>query len=452
MRHTLSSGGVLSPYQHRAGEMRAPWTRRNLTTLSTAARRCANSSSVLSITESAADSRSSPARTNCTDLFAHSHRPPPPAVSLIIGVHTSPTGHLQRAAIRATWMRTTSVGQTTVACFVVGRRLGNATIRRELGREAVLFGDILLLEGVAEHRKLSVGKALAFWRAAAHVLRRYTDSGQRAPFVAKSDDDAFVHVRSLEAALVKLHCMPFAYFGAFAFTGYHPLKRSNCGFSWLGSSAYERYNCSSHGAHPPFPFALGQLQVLSAGLVRALAAADDTTTFAAAAEAQVGFEDSALGYLISRLVRSHRARTRPGGNASTTQPALQITYVPLSSRHWHNLGCFARTGIYRHPSRESIIVHAVKTSGGMHYVERALNATTAPSDAVDLVRCLNALDQEMGPISRKLGWCRRCTTVGVERNGPAWAFCGFNAADRRGQQRSLALARESCTRHGLIAA
>ena len=36
-----------------------------------------------------------------------------------------------------------------------------------------------------------------------------------------------------------------------------------CGFSWLGPRAYHRYGCRGNGAHPPVPFVLGGLQVLS---------------------------------------------------------------------------------------------------------------------------------------------------------------------------------------------
>ena len=76
------------------------------------------------------------------------------------------------------------------------------------------------------------------------------------------------------------------------------------GFAWAGGAAYYRYGCEAAGAHPPFPFALGQLQALSLDAAAALAASRDATEFAAAAEAVPTInanEDSAIGFMMSRV-------------------------------------------------------------------------------------------------------------------------------------------------------
>jgi hypothetical protein len=43
-----------------------------------------------------------------------------------------------------------------------------------------------------------------------------------------------------------------------------------CGFSWGGGGAYKRYGCAAGGAHSPFPFVLGGLQLLATNVVRLL--------------------------------------------------------------------------------------------------------------------------------------------------------------------------------------
>ena len=62
-------------------------------------------------------------------------------------------------------------------------------------------------------------------------------SSDEMPFVAKTDDDSFLHLPRLIQSLALVHCMPHVYFGAFAFTGYNPSSFTGCGFSWLGYAA-----------------------------------------------------------------------------------------------------------------------------------------------------------------------------------------------------------------------
>jgi hypothetical protein len=125
--------------------------------------------------------------TSCSDLLLH--RKPNPALTalrLLVGIHSSPTGFVRREAIRATWKRYPSVAHgATVLCFVIGRP-PNASLGEALAHEARDHGDMLLLD-VAEHGKLSIAKALAYWRRAATIVDRHHSSPGRGgyPFVAK---------------------------------------------------------------------------------------------------------------------------------------------------------------------------------------------------------------------------------------------------------------------------
>jgi len=83
------------------------------------------------------------------------------------------------------------------------------------------------------------------------------------------DDDSFLNLPRLEAALGRLRCVPHLYYGGGGFAGYHPTRYVMCGFSWLGPRAYHRYGCRGDGAHPPVPFALGGLQALMSSSGRA---------------------------------------------------------------------------------------------------------------------------------------------------------------------------------------
>ena len=285
----------------------------------------------------------------CTDL-GRSGRGRDGQVRLLVGVMTGPTNLKRRDAVRQTWMQYPSVGKSIVVCFAIGRwQLENATLAR-LDAEAALHGDLLLLpisDGCV--KQVSIGKMYAFWREAARLLSQWHGAP---PLIVKTDDDSFVNLPLLETTLRPLRCVPRLYFGAVVFTGYQPTGFQNCGFGWGGSGSFYKYGCSRGGAHPPFPFVLGQLQVLSVNLLDALAASPDAVEFAAAAEAAIDTlanEDSALGFMVSTLP--------------------EVSYVGMRTRAWHNLGCFSDGGMYRPPHMNStMVVHRILTVAAMYAI------------------------------------------------------------------------------------
>ena len=72
--------------------------------------------------------------------------------------------------------------------------------------------------------------------------------------------------------------------GALAFAGYVPTEFRKCGFAWSGEGAWRKYGCEAGGAHPPFAFALGQLEVLSQPTVSWLASSGEVDAFTRASE------------------------------------------------------------------------------------------------------------------------------------------------------------------------
>ena len=215
-------------------------------------------------------------------------------VRLLVGVLIDPSNCARRAAIRSTWMRWPGVGTRSLVCFVFGRSGLSRALLEALDAEAAQSGDILWLPKTTDGCYLSISKVHDWWRAAA-ALQRPAD-GQHASLlhVAKVDpspialalalalslavavalavalslsapqvdDDSFLNLPRLEAALGRLRCVAHLYYGGGGFAGYHPTRYVMCGFSWLGPRAYHRYGCRGDGAHPPVPFALGGLQAL----------------------------------------------------------------------------------------------------------------------------------------------------------------------------------------------
>lgn len=360
-------------------------------------------------------------RLSCADYA--SRKPGWDAVRLVMGVATGPSNRKRRDAIRQTWMRWPSVGRSVVVCFAVGRRQVPKSLLVQLDAEASLHRDLLFLpvsDGCVS--MVSIGKAYAYWSAASRLTR----GAPVMPFIAKADDDSFVNLPLLEQMLSKLHCVERLYLGALAFVGFHPLHLRNCGFAWGGSRAYERYGCAATGAHPPVPFALGQLQVMAAPLAARLAASAEARALADRAEDQPNTnanEDAAIGLMVSRL--------------------RNVTYVSLSKNSWHNLGCFPTSGMYRPPAaNSSVVVHRLITIAALRYAWSVLRDGARPN----VVTCHNAaLKWSEGGVERLRGWCKLCTA------DETWKLPGKaprGCDDLGGSRYYLARLRQSCAELG----
>ena len=445
---------LLKPFNASLGHRAPLWNHRNLSKAAIIAAHC-TSHFVASVAPSpppnappitCADYTAS---TGVDAIYGH--------VQLLLGIVTGPSNKKRRDAVRETWLRWPSIGRSVVVCFVIGRKQVAGETLAALDLEQVEHRDLLFLPEVSDGcvKLVSIGKAYGFWRAAANLVARNTASLPPLPssssssattrsirpqaFIAKADDDSFVDVPHLERHLGRLFCAKRAYFGALAFTGYlsSNYRFLNCGFAWAGGGAYKNYGCEKHGAHPPFPFALGQLQVMSAEAASALAESRDAQEFAAAAEALPNInanEDSAIGLMMSRVPR--------------------VAYVNLPKQEWHNLGCWPSPGLYR-PAvpNGSLVVHRIKSALGLKYVWGVMGEGK-PNDIVACVRAALLTPSKQQPLSPQASlwwvrkWCEKCTIEGQLKRHPGNAPEGCKEVSQAPHR--IRLLRESCDAHGLL--
>ena len=211
-------------------------------------------------------------------------------------------------------------------------------------------------------------KVFTWWQAAADGITGFTH-------FAKVDDDSFLHVPNLLQALSAQQA-PYLVLGGMAFAGYDPKIFRMCGWSWqAGRSAWKARRCGERGFSQPFAFPLGQLQVLSRSLVRALTASEDVAKFSILANASEDLrkrdsnEDVALGFWIATIA---------------ARAPFNVSYVAINDRAT-NLGCFRNGGLYQHPKANAIVVHRIKGAPGMAYVWGMLH-DGKPHDPIDCAR------------------------------------------------------------------
>jgi len=281
---------------------------------------------------------------------------------LVVGVQSTVGSLARRDAIRGTWRRWADA-EATLVCFVVGGAGLTTAQRGALATENAPLGDVLAMRGVGDGRCfLNMAKMWAWWRDAAHS---FLQPGSRVTHVARTDDDAFVSLPGLLGLVRQLHCLPHMFFGSFAYSGYNAPRFTKCGFSWApGRSTYRRtpffkYGCATAGAHPPVPFAMGWIQLMTASLARHVGTSASIAAFVERCMSTPPeptkwgndrHEDVALGYWLAKDFGSAR-----------------ITYVDATPR-LKNLGCFKTKGDYVNPRRGMLAMHYVKVPTGQRYL------------------------------------------------------------------------------------
>lgn len=211
---------------------------------------------------------------------------------LAVGTLSPPQYAARRLTQRQTWMRFQNVGHddpaTICALFVV--RSGNAPLplTSSLEQERGVYSDMLLAHTVAwdESRVRGPVLSLVWW------LRYASKALAHAHFVAKLDDDAYIHAPDLERLLWLTHAEmggnAAVYLGIFTWYSWYAQIFERTGHGWTADQAASaRRGCHTHnltqpahvgmcgpaGCGPcsgPFPFASGFLIVLSRVAVAAL--------------------------------------------------------------------------------------------------------------------------------------------------------------------------------------
>jgi len=339
-------------------------------------------------------------------------------VRLLIGVIVGPYDVSRREAIRSTWKRWAYGYDDVLVCFVIGLEgvpTSQVTALKVEARHRQQH-DLLLLPNAPDACVLSLKKLHEWWRAAARTTSLPSNASNAAVdqstalasagsaaddtvYVAKVDDDSFIHIPNLLNELSRVSCVGPLHLGAIAWAGYHPTLRQLCGFSWGGRGAYDRYGCASRGAHPPFPFSLGGLQVLSLSVVRSLVSSERVRQFVAGFDASraealkrgeqgaalKSGDDVVLGYWINDLRKQQQVQVaNGGGNGMDTLVARlpkPLSHVSLKKKI-HDVSCDHHTGFFRPPQRGNVMMHHAKTPQTMAYIWQVLGEGYAHSKKV----------------------------------------------------------------------
>ena len=309
---------------------------------------------------------------------------------LAVGVISAPEYVHRRMVLRSTWLGLPAHLEASVSTtFVVRAGHAPTKLQRQLASEVAQYHDLLRVESVFwnETRLRGPVLTLAAWlqHAAAHI------SGAR--FVAKVDDDSYLHAPDLAAMLKPLvPSLPHAhvYMGTLTWYSWFAEQWDRCGFGWTwrGSenvghlcrnSTWASARCGPRGCGPsvgPFPFAAGYLIVLSLPLVTEIATSadlgDETRRLASAASlvthkgfkhTQI-FEDVWLGSFVHRFVAS-----RP---IAWVQLFRSETVVDLDQTQW---------GSTVRPS--ALLVHsAPRASDGFSWLLMAFDGPLVASDGM----------------------------------------------------------------------
>ena len=301
-------------------------------------------------------------------------------VFLLVGVQSGPSErHLaRRNAIRHSWIRWENVGRTVLVCFLLGRRELRPGALRRLEAEAAENGDVLWLTNATDEGVPTL-KGYEWWRTAASLLPADSGGGGIAHF-AKVDDDSFVHLINLEADLRRLwvrrrrrraarrppparpprprliprpSVVAVRASAALRFDRVHRLRPVDLADVRLvvaaGRTQHRKEACARKGAHPPFPFMNGAMELLSAGLVRHVAASAEVDAFVARAKGaiearkQAGHamadrqrgprvwrqnEDIALGFWIARAIRLGRFNVTCAAAAAPSRSPVRARVTP----------------------------------------------------------------------------------------------------------------------------
>jgi len=280
----------------------------------------------------------------------------------------------RRRWIRETWLTYPNVGKTTDVKFVVAMRRSDlssipAQMADELAAEQQKHRDLLMLEKVPE-RKSPCLKTMAWYRWA---VGHYVDI----TFIAKTDDDAYVHTPKLELNMRPFAPEPLVYIGSTLWGTYikqtfEPCARRMGPMMAVGGMKEER--CEKRGADGPYPYAVGMLQVLSLKVASWMVEQEEFAEFE----------------------RRATAATRPPmmdqGEDLVIGMFLYHSPWPLMPLHWgwdklHDLcfKCDRKDQIWRPITHQTVVAHHTANAAIMHDVHRNISRACEKHDCEALL-------------------------------------------------------------------
>jgi hypothetical protein len=272
---------------------------------------------------------------------------------LVLGVFSGLGASSRRAGARKTWWRWSEVAdaQPATACFVLARAGAVAKELSAAKAESKAWGDIVWLANATEGCSgCSSTKLFEWWRWAAALPPTVTH-------VAKTEDDAVVHVPNLLADVALWRGHEHLYYGVFAWAGLRPRRPgAMCGFSWNGGHRKARSSC-----RPAAPFATGPLELLSVPLARFIA-----TDAAVRAYVDHAFEYASGGRTDEDVVLGNWVAHAAARGATVVWANLG---QPGQRARVHDLHCDpSARGMYQTPRTTSIAIHRVYTPRQLRYV------------------------------------------------------------------------------------
>ena len=274
------------------------------------------------------------------------------AVRILVGILSAPNARASREVIRQTWLADAARPIDTLGCFIVGNA-STVEEERTLAAEKSEFGDIISVD--ATEGRITAEKAFSFWVMASE----WSVAAPRIKYVARIDDDTLIVLPRLRDILRDYRCRRHVCIGSMIHSAISPNECHQCSWSWdRGTSLrlYRQRDCAASGFHPPFPFPMGRLQVLSTATLHALAAParlPAARSFFSALRTRCwshpggerGHEDATFGYWLATAQREETAAAANPANAST----LHVDYVDIGTGSVaHDFGC------YNHPAGRSM--------------------------------------------------------------------------------------------------
>ena len=228
---------------------------------------------------------------------------------ITLGVLSAAVYDCRRAAIRNSWVKYPEVdsGEVLVRFLTAVGPL----LPAKLVAEHAHFGDIVMLQTNVTSRNIGPMLTVYRWLQFAAVEPPYS----RAHYVAKLDDDGFVHVPELASHLRLLRDMgkTFVYYGIFYYTTWrmHTHQVGASTYDWNGARKANSKCIADKNCSGVFGFAAAPAQILGLDLATALATSPRAMAYTHGSRAILddpvksktfATEDSFLGYAIHDLL------------------------------------------------------------------------------------------------------------------------------------------------------
>lgn len=241
-----------------------------------------------------------------------------------IGVLSAENYGERRAAIRATWL--SSAPAEFVVRFVVAVNTLRGTYS-ECAAEQQQHHDMVLLPSNVTSREWS--PLITTFRWFEYATTHHDTRG--AEYIAKIDDDVYIHLPELALHLRLVRGREHVYYGVLYWGIYKPLHYAvvTTGRSRRAASTNAKASCPFHTCAGPFPFTTGSCQLLSGSLAKAVINATAVRKSVADAERiacdpahiarkkHIAYEDVWLGYAVRNLLPDRTAITVVGFDAES---------------------------------------------------------------------------------------------------------------------------------------